>query len=194
MGPAPTRLVLGLGNPGAEYDGTRHNVGFELLDRLAGELGARFALRGRSLVARASAGRAAVVLAKPQTFMNRSGRAARDLLADIGPGTEPLVAYDDFHLPLGRLRVRARGSHGGQRGMASILQLLPDRDVPRLRMGIGEPPGRRPAEDWVLTRFSAAEREEVDVMLARALPPVLRWLEDGRLDALANALNPDPPS
>lgn len=191
MATGPTRLLLGLGNPGPEYDGTRHNVGFELLDRLAGELGARFASRGRALVARAPAGEASVVLAKPQTFMNLSGRAARDLLADLGARVELLVAYDDFHLPLGRVRLRTQGSHGGHKGMASVLACVTGRDVPRLRLGIGEPPGRAHAEDWVLRRFGPREREQVDLMLARTVPPLLTWLADGRFDALANAVNPD---
>ena len=197
---ATTALVVGLGNPGDEYAATRHNVGFEVLDALARRLGERpFLLRGRSLVARAAvdgpAGQRACLLAKPQTFMNNSGREVRDLLTEAEGPLELLVVCDDFHLPLGRLRCRRSGSAGGQNGLASILEhvaSLDDRQVPRLRVGIGDP-GRVPAEQYVLRPFKRAERPAVDAVVDRAAGHLHDWLGHGDLDRLIEACNaPDP--
>jgi len=182
------RLVVGLGNPGPEYVGTRHNVGFTVLDRLAAETARSFVTRGRALEARGERGDAPFVLAKPQTFMNNSGRALRDLLEELGPQTRLLVVCDDFHLPLGRLRCRARGSDGGQKGLASAIALA-GRDVPRLRLGIGDPPPSVAAEDYVLRPFRRSEKAEVEAMLRRATECVLDWLGHGSLERLIAAAN-----
>jgi PTH1 family peptidyl-tRNA hydrolase len=182
------RLVVGLGNPGPEYDGTRHNVGFAVTDRVAGVLGRPFLARGRALETRGERGGVPFVLAKPLTFMNNSGRAVRDLLAELGPEAQPLVVCDDFHLPLGRLRCRRSGSDGGQKGLASVIALA-GRDVPRLRLGVGEPPPTVPAEDYVLQRFRKGEQAEVEAMLERAAQCVLDWLGHGDLDRLIAAAN-----
>ena len=201
--PAPSagprvRLVLGLGNPGAEYEGTRHNVGFELVERLAARLGKRFVPKGRAVIAGAGGGADGVrwLLAKPQTFMNLSGRAAKELVAaavEAGEAVELLVACDDFPLPLGRLRCRAGGSDGGQKGLASILATVratwPEMEVPRLRLGLGEPPSGQPAEDYVLRPFKRAERPEVETMLERAADLVADWLRDGDLPRLIDRAN-----
>ena len=189
-----TRLVLGLGNPGPEYDGTRHNVGWAALDRLADGLGWSFGSRGRALVARgevpgADAERVVALLAKPTTYMNRSGRAARDLLAELDGPVDLLVVCDDFHLPLGRLRARAKGSAGGQNGLASVIEAMGERDVPRLRLGIGDP-GRAPAEEYVLRRFKRAEESEVELMLDRAAECLRGWLAHGDVNRLQQAANP----
>ena len=190
-----TRLVLGLGNPGAEYDGTRHNVGFDVLDRLAARHGRPFLQRGRALVARLTlpardpgGDETVALLAKPTTFMNRSGRAARDLLAELDGPVDLLVLCDDFHLPLGRLRCRAKGSSGGQKGLASIIELVPGREIPRLRLGIGEP-GRVPAERFVLMPFKRGEQDAVDEMLERAAVAVDDWFAHGDLDRLMRETN-----
>lgn len=186
----PIRMVMGLGNPGPEYDDTRHNVGFDVLDRIASRLGRAFHQRGRALVARGELadGEVTALLAKPTTYMNRSGRAARDLLADAEGEVELLVVCDDFHLPIGKLRCRSKGSSGGQKGLQSILDLVPDREIPRLRLGIGEP-GRMPAEDYVLKAFKAAERAAADDMLERASLLVEDWLAHGDLQRLIQAAN-----
>ena len=184
-----TRLVVGLGNPGPEYAATRHNLGFRVVESLADALSASWRKQGRSLVARTQVGEVTVVLARPQTFMNLSGRAARELLEELGPETAWLVVSDDFHLPLGRLRCRASGSDGGHNGLASILESLPGREVPRLRLGIGEPPLGNPAEEYVLQSFRRGERAEVEAMLERAAALLRDWLEHGDLGRLINAAN-----
>jgi len=185
-------VALGLGNPGAEYAATRHNLGFEVVERVASAVGASFQRKGRSL--RASwelPGDGRALLAKPQTFMNLSGRAARELAEELGPGTEWLVICDDFHLPLGRLRFRPEGSDGGQKGLASVMTALAEhveRGVPRLRLGIGEPAGL-PAEDFVLRPFKRSEQAAVEELLRRASALVLDWLADGDLASLAARAN-----
>ena len=186
--PAP-RLVLGLGNPGEQYAGTRHNLGFEVVDRLAERGQLRFRKSGRALLARGEADGAPFVLAKPQTFMNNSGRAARDLLEELGAAAELLVLCDDFHLPLGRLRCRASGSDGGQKGLQSVIALLPEREVPRLRLGIDAPPEGVPAEDYVLRRFKRAEQAAARAMVERAADCVQDWLAHGDLQCLINRAN-----
>ncbi len=186
------QLVLGLGNPGREYEGTRHNVGFAVLDRLAARLQRPFVKEGRALVARGAAAAGPFALAKPQTYMNLSGRALADVLGRA-PETpvEVLVVCDDFHLPLGRLRCRRKGSSGGQKGLQSVGDALPGRDVARLRLGIGDP-GRIPAEDFVLLPFRRAEVALVDEMLDAASRHVEDWLAHGDLDRLMNAANAQP--
>jgi peptidyl-tRNA hydrolase, PTH1 family len=185
----PTRLVVGLGNPGPEYEGTRHNVGFEVVDRIASVTGRPWRKRASSLLASGDRGAAPFVLAKPQTFMNNSGRAMPALLEEAGRDAALLVVSDDFHLPLGHLRCRAEGSHGGQKGLASILAALPQQPVPRLRVGVGEPPPSQPAEDYVLQRFRRSERAEIEAALERAADLVLRWIEEGDLARLIEAAN-----
>ena len=191
------RLVVGLGNPGPEYVGTRHNLGFLVAERLAEGLAASWRRQGRSLVARApvstSNGEATAVLARPQTFMNLSGRAVRELLDELDPETAWIVVSDDFHLPLGRLRCRAAGSHGGHNGLASILDSVASRPVPRLRMGIDEPPSGQPAEDFVLQRFKRSEQAAVGAMVERATLLLRDWLGHGDLERLINAANAPPP-
>ena len=184
----PLKIVLGLGNPGPEYDGTRHNVGYAVLDLMAEEMGRSFLQRGRALVARGERQGAPYLLAKPTTYMNRSGRAARDLIADADGPVELIVLCDDFHLPLGRLRCRRKGSSGGQKGLASVQECVPGRDIPRLRLGIGDP-GRQPAEDFVLKRFKRGEEQEVQDMLRRAAEHLMDWIVDGDLDRLLNRAN-----
>jgi peptidyl-tRNA hydrolase, PTH1 family len=186
---AACRLLVGLGNPGPDYVGTRHNLGFDLAERLAAATRRPWLPRGRALLATGERGGTPFVLARPTTYMNNSGRAVRDLLDELGEGTELLVACDDFHLPLGSLRCRAGGSDGGQKGLASVIALLPGREVPRLRMGIGEPPERVAGEDFVLQRFRRSEQDSVRAMLDAAEPLVLRWLEDGDLPRLINEAN-----
>lgn len=190
--PVP-RLVLGLGNPGAGHVGTRHNVGFVVAERLAARVGAgKFLRRGRSLVVRGAQGGVPFLLAKPQTYMNRSGRAARELLADLDGEADLLVICDDFNLPLGRLRCRAGGSDGGQQGLASVIGAVDRDELPRLRLGIGDP-GGMPAEDYVLQPFGHGERQAVEDMVERAAACLEAWLGHGELARLIQDANAGPP-
>ena len=188
------KIVVGLGNPGRQYAGTRHNVGFDVLDYLAsgpGVAGGRAAFQ--SEVAELSDGGEKVLLVKPQTFMNLSGRAVRAVLDfyKLTP-TDLLVVCDDYNLPLGKLRVRAKGSHGGQNGLRNIQEQLGTDEYPRLRMGIGQPaPGE--AVDFVLTRFKPGERAAVEEAVASAAAGVLVWVRQG-LAACTNRVNGPEPS
>src|SRR5262245_52982277 len=163
------KLVVGLGNPGSKYEGTRHNVGFEVIDRLAqGGSGAAFTRKFDGLLAEAEIDFRRVLLLKPQTFMNLSGRCVRQAvqfykidLADL------LVACEDLSLPLGRLRIRGSGSDGGQKGLRDIATQLGTEDYSRLRIGIGDR-GLIDATDFVLTRFRPAERTLIDDTLIAA--------------------------
>lgn len=185
------KAVIGLGNPGTDYAGTRHNVGFEVVDDLAGRLRARWVAAGGAEVAEVRDRKLPdpVLLVKPMTYMNRSGEPLRRIAAERG--MEPadlLVVVDDFQLALGRLRVRASGSHGGHNGLRSILGAFGD-GFPRIRLGIGEPPDRVPVEDFVLSRFKPAERKEVEEMVWRGADAAWDWLRGDPVDALMGRYN-----
>src|SRR3954471_556387 len=153
------KVIVGLGNPGPKYAGTRHNVGFDVIDYLAAAPGvAPFRERFEAFVAELKEGGEAVLLVKPLTFMNLSGRAVRQVLDFYKvPVENLLVVCDDFNLPLGKLRVRAKGSAGGQNGVKRIEQSLGTNEYARLRIGVGAAaPGA--AVDHVLGRFKPAEK------------------------------------
>jgi len=182
--------VVGLGNPGKRYEGTRHNVGFEVLDVLADRAGnpAR-RQRFQGEFCQATIRGSAVLLLWPLTWMNLSGgsvRAARDFYkidhADI------LVICDDFQLPLTAIRIRPRGSSGGQKGLADILKQLGDQAIPRLRVGIGPVPSSRDPADFVLARFTTAERPEAEASLTRAADAAEAWATLG-IEAAMNRYN-----
>jgi len=188
---AGVRLIVGLGNPGREYAHSRHNVGFWCLNRLARRHGIAFSSRGR--LAAVGEGRLAgrpVILAKPRTFVNLSGRAVSHLLQryHLSP-PQLLVVCDDLDLPLGRVRVRARGSHGGHRGMRSIIEAIESQDFPRIRIGIGRPsaPGGAGEPTWepeavvdyVLGPMTAEERRILDQAAATAGEAILCLLSEG---------------
>ncbi len=179
---------MGLGNPGDDYRRTRHNVGFRVVDALAAEH--RFSVRkrqGRSLVGAGRIGDVEVVLAKPQTYMNSSGRAAAKLLEIYDAGAQDLlVVCDDFHLDLGVLRVRRRGSSGGQKGLQSIIDVLGSQDFARVRVGIGSPKGD--PVSFVLDSFSKSERPLVKEAVARAAQACTVCILDG-IDACMSAFN-----
>jgi PTH1 family peptidyl-tRNA hydrolase len=184
-------VVLGLGNPGREYAATRHNAGYRVLDVLAAEAGAEFARRRfESLVAEISLEGRKVLLCKPQTYMNLSGRAARAVL-DFYKLDNPamLVVCDDFNLRRGRLRVRRGGSAGGHKGLDSIIGQLGSPDFPRMRLGIGAAPGG--ATDHVLGRFTAEEQADVSELVQRAAAAVRCWVLEG-IDACMNRFNASP--
>lgn len=172
---------MGLGNPGRRYRGTRHNVGADVVVRAAHR--ARIPLGeedGFSITGRGSLGGVRVLLAVPQTYVNVSGEAVRDLRRRHRVRPEDLyVAVDDLDLPLGRLRLRAKGSAGGHNGLRSIIEALGTTEFPRLRIGIGRPPeGTDPAE-YVLTRFSAEEQRALDEALDRAVEALETAIAEG---------------
>ena len=183
------RLIVGLGNPGSEYRETRHNVGFEVVRRLAERRGLALSrLECQALVAEADG----IVLAMPQTYMNRSGYAVRCLVeARQLDSASVLVIYDDVDLPLGRLRLRPEGGPGGHRGMESIIQNLRSERVPRLRLGIAPREldvGDIDLVDFVLTSFASDELNNVQEMLDRAADACEFWLQEGS-EATMNRFN-----
>jgi PTH1 family peptidyl-tRNA hydrolase len=183
-------LIVGLGNPGKQYAANRHNVGFMVLSRLAEKLGEQFTrMESRALVAKATYQNQRLILAKPQTYMNASGNAVHSLLRFYKlPLQNLLVAYDDVDLPFEALRIRAEGGSGGQKGMQSIIEQLGSETFPRLRIGIGRPPGQMEAADYVLKDFSKIEREFLDITLNRAVDAILTFISDG-LDKAMNLYN-----
>lgn len=183
------KVVVGLGNPGPKYAGTRHNVGYDVVDYLAAAPGcSTFRERFESFVAEAKEGGEAVLLVKPLTFMNLSGRAVRAVLDfyKLAPA-DLLVVCDDFNLPLGKLRVRAKGSHGGQNGLRNIQDQLGTDGYARLRIGVGQPQAGE-AVDFVLSRFKPAERKAVEEAVATAAQAVLAWVKGGA-EAAMNRFN-----
>jgi PTH1 family peptidyl-tRNA hydrolase len=183
------KLVVGLGNPGPEYERTRHNVGFRLADRLVGEADSSWRdFKGLGVAAK----RGDLWVVKPMTYMNESGRFVRAFADyhEVGPA-DLLVVYDELALPLGKLRLRKKGSAGGQKGMLSILQHFATEELPRLRIGIGPQPERIDAANFVLSRFRAAEEKELDAALDLACDAVETVREKG-LDAAMNRFNPPP--
>ena len=180
------KLVVGLGNPGKKYEGTRHNVGFEAIERLARECGAqpaRSKFDGNLWECTLGAERALLLL--PQTFMNRSGGSVRKAVDFYQiPSADLLVVCDDFNLPLGQLRIRTAGSDGGQNGLADVIRCLGTNEFARLRIGIGPTPDRWDPADFVLGKFTAAERETIDVDVARATDAVHVWATAGAPQAM----------
>src|SRR5438270_11822667 len=154
------KVIVGLGNPGRQYHGTRHNVGFAVVDLLAESPHAgRFHSRFQAQVAELVEENLKLLLVKPETFMNLSGRSVRQLLDFYQlPAAELLVVCDDINLPLGKLRARARGTHGGHNGLRDIQAHLGTTDYARLKIGVGSPGEEVDAADHVLARFRPSER------------------------------------
>lgn len=184
---SPRRLLVGLGNPGVDYVGTRHNAGFMALDRIADETGiALDAEAGRSLVGEGLWRGEPLALAKPLAFMNRSGPSVAALLRRYGlEPADVLLVYDDLALPLGQIRLRGKGSHGGHNGVRSVIDALGTAEFPRLRIGVGDsfPPGGQ--VDFVLSPFDDEEREAADAALDLAAEAALAFARDG----LSTAMN-----
>jgi len=182
LDPLSTRVIVGLGNPGPEYVDTRHNVGFRIADVIAARQHANWqskpSLHAQVAVVRGE-DRGAVVLVKPQTFMNRSGQSVREVLEFMA--IEPqrcLVVYDEMDLPFGTLRLRERGGPGTHNGMRSVIAALDTEEIARLRVGIGQSsPGE--ATNHVLGEFSAEENEAVREVIERAVEAVLAWAQNG---------------
>jgi PTH1 family peptidyl-tRNA hydrolase len=187
------KLVAGLGNPGKTYDGTRHNVGFDVLDLLAERHGLSFtASKASAVEAKWRTGDDGALLVKPLTFMNLSGEAVSALcryyrieVADV------LIVCDDVNLPLGRLRARPGGSEGGHNGLRSVAEHLGTTDYARLRIGVGRGEARRDLADHVLARFDKEERTGIDEAVARSADAVELWIAQG-LGPVMNTFNREP--
>ena len=181
MTPETTYLLIGLGNPGREYRDNRHNVGFMLIDRLIVRLNARgMKVQSKAIVTTATYEERKLILAKPQTYMNLSGQSAQGLLNFYKlPMENMLVAHDDLDLPFGTIRIRPGGGPGGQKGMASTIERLGTKDFPRLRIGIGRPPGRMDPAAYVLQDFSRDEMKTLSEVVDRAAEAALTFVVDG---------------
>ncbi len=185
-------LVVGLGNPGAEYVGSRHNVGFEVVDLLAERHGARLrrSRRDRALVDDVRVGPGRLILAEPQTYMNESGQAVAPLVRryDLDVGRELVVVHDELDLPVGRLRVKSGGGLAGHNGLRSIKAHLHDDAFARVRIGVGKPPNKDEGVGHVLNRPPKAVRLVLSEVVARAADAVEAILADG-VDAAMNRFN-----
>ena len=185
------KLVVGLGNPGPQYVGTRHNVGFEVVDELARRRGGLTfeSCPADALMARERGHAASLILAKPLTFMNLSGGAVGTLSRyyRVERG-DILVVVDDANLPLGRLRARPDGSDGGHNGLRSVIEEFGTREVPRLRVGVGRGESHRELVGHVLSRFDESERGKIEEMIMRAADAVEVFVWDG-ISAVMNRFN-----
>lgn len=183
-------IIAGLGNPSKEYEKTRHNAGFDTIDLLAEKLGIDLTeKKHRAYCGKGMIGTEKVLLLKPQTFMNNSGESLRDA-ADFYK-VEPeqiLVIYDDISLEPGQLRIRMKGSAGGHNGIKSIIAHLKTQDFPRIKIGVGAKPERMDLADYVLSRFSPAEREKMEESFREGAEAVITFLQDGA-DAAMNRYN-----
>ncbi|WP_063006726.1 aminoacyl-tRNA hydrolase [Nocardia kruczakiae] len=184
-------LVVGLGNPGPEYERTRHNAGFLVADVLAERIGGRFTVHkksGADLVEARLDGRK-VLLAKPRTYMNLSGRPVAAVARFFSvPPTEVIVVHDELDLPFGSIRLKRGGGEGGHNGLRSISNALSTKDYLRVRFGVGRPPGRQDPADFVLKPFSAPERKEVPVLVEQTADAVELLLRVG-LETAQNQLH-----
>jgi PTH1 family peptidyl-tRNA hydrolase len=180
------KLVVGLGNPGKRYEGTRHNVGFEVIERLARECGAdppRPKFEGD--LRECTIGGQKALLLTPLTFMNKSGGSVRKAVEFYQiPLEELLVVCDEFQLPTGQLRLRKQGTDGGHNGLADVIGNLGTNEFSRLRIGIGPVPDRWDPADFVLGKFTSEQRGEIDLQVARAADAVKLWASEGITSAM----------
>ncbi|GGT77424.1 MULTISPECIES: aminoacyl-tRNA hydrolase [Actinomadura] len=185
-------LVVGLGNPGPSYAKNRHNAGFMVLDVLAARAGGRFkSHRARADVLEGRLAGARAVLAKPRSFMNESGGPVKGLRDFYKvPVERVVVVHDELDIPFGAVRLKQGGGDNGHNGLRSITRSLGAKEYPRVRFGVGRPPGRMDAAAFVLKDFSAAERKELDFVVDRAADAVEALLVDG-LAAAQNAFHAD---
>lgn len=174
-------LIAGLGNPGREYRYTRHNVGFMVVDGLAEHLNIPLSrVQSKAIIGQGKLGASKVILAKPQTFMNLSGQAIAGLMRFYKiPTSQLLVIHDDLDLPFGTLRLRPGGGSAGQKGLGSTIQQLGTQDFPRLRIGIGRPPGRMNAADYVLQEFGNGDQETLKFVMDFATRAAVTFVEEG---------------
>lgn len=186
------KIFVGLGNPGTEYAKTKHNVGFMLADRLAKELGAEIWKNNfNALIAETFFDGEKILIVKPQTFMNLSGEAVGPLTNFYKLPTENLiVAHDDMDLPVGKIRLRQKGSGGGHHGIESIIQHLGgEKNFPRVRIGIGRPPQNWTVNNHVLSPFNSEDAEKISETIENLIPAVLCIFREG-IDIAMNKFNP----
>jgi len=184
-------VIVGLGNPTLQYEGTRHNVGFDVIDRLADKYNITVETRkSRALIGKGIIEGKKVILAKPQTYMNLSGESVRSLTDyyKIDEEQELLVIYDDVSLGVGQLRIRKKGSAGGHNGIKNIISHLDTDLFVRIKIGVGEKPKRMDLADYVLSRFSKDEREEMEAGYEKAVRAAAMIL-NGETDAAMNEYN-----
>lgn len=174
-------LLIGLGNPGREYRDNRHNFGFMVIDRLIVRLNAQgMKVQSKAIVTSAMYEGRKLILAKPQTYMNLSGQSIQGLMNFYKlPVENVLIAFDDLDLPFGTIRLRPGGGAGGQKGLASAIEQLGTKDIARLRLGIGRPPGRMDPADYVLQNFSREEMKFLSEIVDRAADAALTFVMDG---------------
>ena len=186
------KIVIGLGNPGREYEKTRHNIGFAVVDRFARSLDSvSLRSRFRAAVLEGFSGINRFVVARPQTYMNLSGVAVREVVNWYKIDLEDLlIVYDEMDLPLGQLRLRAEGSAGGHNGMKSIIGELGTDQFARLRVGIGR--GRSTSTAHVLSRFTPGEAEVMERAIGNAVEAIVLWSERGVIDAMNIVNRPAP--
>ena len=175
------KVIIGLGNPGPQYVQTRHNVGFMAVEELARRHGAsKPRIKFEAEIAEVPVGSEKMLLVAPQTYMNRSGRTARKIVDfyELTPG-DLLVICDDMNLDSGRIRLRPAGSAGGQKGLVDIISHLGTQEFPRLRIGIGRPPGEMTATNYVLGRFSKREAEDIEAAVRKSADAAETWVREG---------------
>lgn len=189
------KLVAGLGNPGSRYQRTRHNVGFEVLAELSQRWQAPSPQRRfHAEIVEARFRDERVLLVAPQTLMNLSGNAVGPIVKFYQlPLSDLLIVCDDMNIPLGKLRFRGKGSAGGQKGLKHIIEVLVSEEIPRLRIGIGRPPGQMDPADYVLSRFRSEEIADHDDAIHRAALGVETWIAQG-ITAAMNQFNGDDKS
>ncbi len=184
-------VIVGLGNPGKEYTGTRHNIGFEVIETLAGQEGIRVLERKhKAMVGRGYIGGQKVILARPQTYMNLSGESVRELVDyyKIDEKEELIIISDDVSLEPGQLRIRKKGSAGGHNGLKSIIQHLGHDEFQRVKMGVGEKPKGYDLADYVLGHFTGDEKKLMEKAAAEAADAIRMMLREGA-DAAMNRYN-----
>jgi PTH1 family peptidyl-tRNA hydrolase len=179
------RIIIGLGNPGSKYEGTRHNIGFEVVETIAGRIGATWKTKGQSQIADGRWRGRKLLLAAPETYMNRSGLAVEELLRRhrVEP-QDILVIVDDIHLDTGVIRIRQKGGTGGHNGLDDIIDWLDTNDFPRMRIGVGNDFGQGRQAEYVLEKFSSDERTVIEPAIEKARDAALTFVTDGIVTAM----------
>ena len=180
------KLIVGLGNPGPKYDGTRHNIGFMVVRKLAESAGIALKRQGhQGIYGTGRCGQAEATLLLPQTFMNLSGASVSSAYQSLGtvPG-DLIIIHDDIDLPFGRLRIRRNGGHGGHNGLRSIAAILGCTDFYRIKVGVGRPAGDSDVAAHVLSGFSALEKKQLDTVISAACEVVITLIDFGEARAM----------
>lgn len=184
-------LIVGLGNPTKQYDGTKHNVGFVVIDELAKKYNISVSkIKGKAFIGSGSIKDKKVILAKPQTYMNLSGESIRELVNFYKiPQENFIVIYDDISLQPSRIRIRKKGSHGGHNGIKNIINIMGTDEFPRIKVGVGEKPSGWDLADYVLSKFSEDDLPLINMGIDKSIEGVEIFLEDN-LDTAMNKMNP----